>query len=76
MKEIVEDYKTGLLFESGNEEDLSAKIKWAIEHPEEMKQMGINAHNDYEEKYTATINYKMLMDIYSKAIESRNLRTK
>ena len=70
MSEMIENGKTGLLFEPGSAEDLSQKIKWAYEHKEEMKQMGINARKVYEEKYTAERNYSLLMDIYKKAIEN------
>ena len=74
MAELIEDSKTGLLFEPGNAEDLAAKINWANEHREEMKQMGINARKEYEEKYIAEKNYKMLMSIYQQAIENRKNR--
>lgn len=73
MAELIEDGKTGLLFEPGNAEDLASKINWADEHKEEMKQMGMNARKEYEEKYTSEMNYKMLMEIYNKAIESSKL---
>ena len=74
MAELIEDGKTGLLFEPGNADDLAAKINWANEHREEMKQMGMNARKEYEEKYTAEKNYKMLMSIYQQAIENRKNR--
>ena len=68
MAEMVEDGKTGLLFEPGNSEDLASKINWAAGHPEEIKRMGMNAKKIYEEKYTAEKNYKKLMSIYSTVI--------
>ncbi len=75
MAELIEDGRTGLLFEPGNSDDLADKINWANEHKEEMRQMGINARKEYEEKYTAERNYKILMDIYEKAIENRRKRS-
>ena len=69
MAEIVEDGRTGLHFESGNPKDLAAKVKWAWTHPKEMEAMGREARKEYERKYTAEINYKMLIDIYETAIE-------
>lgn len=72
MSELVEDGRTGLLFEPGNAEDLAEKIKWAYEHKDEMKQMGMNARREYEEKYTAEKNYKILIDIYKQAIEEKS----
>ena len=68
IPEIVTDGKTGLLFESGNAEDLAAKVRWAAEHPEEMRTMGENARREYEARYTPERNYAMLMEIYSQAV--------
>jgi len=70
MAELVEEGKTGLLFEPGNAEDLAAKMRWAWEHKAEMQQMGENARCVYEAKYTPEKNYQMLMAIYEKAIEN------
>lgn len=66
--EIISDGKTGLLFEAGNVEDLRSKIKWAMEHKNEMEKMGLNARTEYEMKYTSEKNYEMLTDIYKLAI--------
>ena len=74
LPEIVNNNRTGLLFKSGDSYELAAKLKWAIDHPEEMKQMGINARKEFEEKYTAKRNYQMLIDIYKKAIENKNIK--
>ena len=68
MAEIVEDGRTGLLFEPGNAEDLANKVAWAWAHPEEMAEMGKEARSEYEAKYTAERNYQILMEIYDKAI--------
>ena len=64
MAELVEDGKTGLLFEPGNPEDLANKMKWMIEHEDVCIEMGRNARSEFEAKYTAEKNYKILMDIY------------
>lgn len=37
--------------------------------PEDINEIGRNAYREYEEKYTADWNYKMLMEIYQLAIE-------
>jgi glycosyltransferase involved in cell wall biosynthesis len=68
MAEIVEDGRTGLLFEPGNAHDLANKVGWAWTHPEEMAEMGKEARREYESKYTAEKNYGMLMEIYERAI--------
>jgi glycosyltransferase involved in cell wall biosynthesis len=68
MREIVEDGRTGLLFEPGNAGDLVAKIEWAWSHPAELQAMGHEARREYEERYTAEKNYEQLVDIYEKAV--------
>jgi glycosyltransferase involved in cell wall biosynthesis len=70
MAEIVEDGVTGLLFEPADADDLAAKIRWAADHPSEMRQMGESARRTYEATYTPQRNYAMLMDIYEQAIEA------
>ncbi len=69
MEEIVEDGVTGLHFTPGDAEDLARKVRWASEHPEDMRRMGGNARRTYEEKYSSEINFRKLMAIYDEAIE-------
>jgi glycosyltransferase involved in cell wall biosynthesis len=71
MAEIVEEGITGLHFEAGNAEDLAAKVRWSSEHPEEMRTMGENARQIYDEKYTPERNYEILMSIYQEAIDEK-----
>lgn len=73
MEEIVEDGITGLHFEAGKSVDLAEKVQWMIDNPEQAKQMGQNARNEYLEKYTPEKNYEILMDIYQQAIEEAKL---
>ena len=69
MEEIVEDGVTGLHFEAGNSQDLQEKAQWLIDNPEQTREMGRNARNEYLAKYTPEKNYEMLMDIYQQAID-------
>lgn len=71
LAEIVDDGRTGLLFESGNSQDLARKIAWAEAHPDEMMVMGRAARKEYEDKYTSQRNYDLLMNIYEDAIEHK-----
>jgi len=71
MQEIVEDGRTGLHFTPGDAEDLAAKVQWAVNHPEQMLQMGREARREYESKYTAEKNYPQLMEIYQQAIAGK-----
>jgi glycosyltransferase involved in cell wall biosynthesis len=68
VAELVEHGRTGLLFTPGNWTDLASKIDWAYMHSREMAEMGREARREYEAKYTAERNYRMLMQIYDSAI--------
>lgn len=70
MTQIVEDGRTGLQFAPSDPEDLAAKVEWAWTHPEQMEVMGREARTEYEAKYTADRNYRMLTDIYQRAIHA------
>jgi glycosyltransferase involved in cell wall biosynthesis len=68
MQEIVDDGRTGLHFTTGDAADLSEKVEWAWNHPEDMAIMGNEARHEYETKYTAAKNYPILMEIYQRAM--------
>jgi glycosyltransferase involved in cell wall biosynthesis len=68
MQEIVEDGRTGLHFKAGDSKDLAEKIEWAWSHPERMEQMGQEARQEYERKYTAEANYPSLMQVYQQSV--------
>jgi glycosyltransferase involved in cell wall biosynthesis len=64
MAELMEHGHTGLLFETGNPEDLAAKVRWLLARPKLMAEMRQAARAEFEAKYTATANYHKLMAIY------------
>ncbi len=66
--ELVHAGRTGLLFRPGDPEDLAAKVEWLLSRPKEVAHMRKEARREYEEKYTAEINYNQLMQIYQQAI--------
>ncbi len=74
MEVIVEDGRTGLHVNPGDPADLAEKVEWAWNHPEEMRKMGSNARQEFENKYTAEKNYKLLMDIYEKTMRRRGVQ--
>lgn len=71
MAEIVEDGRTGLHFDPGCAEDLAQKVEWLEAHQKECRQMGENALQVYEEKYSPEKNYSTLQDIYNEVIEEK-----
>lgn len=70
LAELVEDGKTGLLFEPGNAQDLAEKLSWAQANPQTMSQMGRNARLKYEQAYSPQTNYEQLLAIYQDALIS------
>ena len=74
IAERVEHRRTGLLFRPGDAQDLAQQVRWAFEHPEEMAAMRVAARREFEEKYSAERNYKLLIGIYEMAIENARRR--
>jgi glycosyltransferase involved in cell wall biosynthesis len=69
IPEFVRHGYNGLLFRPGDPEDLARQVRWAFNHPEELRMMRANARREFEQKYTGERNYKMLIAIYEEAIE-------
>lgn len=68
LQELVDEGRTGLLFEPGNAAELAERIRWAQAHPEAMLAMGRQARAQYEARYTPQRNAAQLEDIYRKAM--------
>lgn len=64
MAEIIDNGRTGLLFEPGNPDDLRKKVQMLLEDRQLCKQIGFAARKTYLEKYTSEKNYNILLDIY------------
>ncbi len=69
--EIVKDGYSGVHFEAGNVQDLRNKVAFLLQHPQEMSRMGAQARKEYELKYSADVNYEILMDIYEKVLSDK-----
>lgn len=68
MSELVDHGRTGLRFAAGDPADLAAHIRWALQHPQQLAAMRVQARREYEGKYTGAINYAMLMECYARAL--------
>lgn len=68
LPELVEDHKTGLLFEPGNSKDLARKMSILWENPKMCEKMGIAAIEKASKEYGQDLYYDRLMDIYDRAI--------
>lgn len=69
LPEIVDDGKTGLLFEPGNSDELAQKIKYLWERPELCKQMGQAGQEKAMREYSSDRYYERLIDLYQRAVE-------
>ena len=69
--EIVQDKETGLLFRSGDADDLLAKVQWFITQEGGRQKMRERIREVHAQTYSARRNYEMLMDIYKKALTRR-----
>jgi glycosyltransferase involved in cell wall biosynthesis len=68
IAELIQDQKTGLLFTPGNPQDLTAKVQWALAHPQQIQPMRIQARSEFESKYTPEKSYQQIMAIYQRVI--------
>lgn len=67
MAELVKDNRNGMLFESGNPDDLAAKAR-ELWNTAQTGDLDKNAFNDYSNLYSADKAYDSIMDIYKQAI--------
>ena len=72
VAEIVDEGRTGFYFRPGDPQDLARAIDHAFVSEDELSDMRREARREYEEKYTAERNYRMLMDIYENALAGRH----
>jgi glycosyltransferase involved in cell wall biosynthesis len=68
---IVEEGKSGLLFEAGKPEELARKIRQFVDHPDKAARMGACGRALSETKYGPQQAYNNLMKIFSQ-VQSRN----
>jgi glycosyltransferase involved in cell wall biosynthesis len=75
LASLVEDGRTGLLFDPSNATDLADKLAWAQAHPQAMEEMGRNARACYQAHFTPEAIDTRLMQVYATAIARNKLRT-
>lgn len=75
IPELVDEGKTGLLFDPHNTDDLAQKVEWGWSHPVSMNEMGAAARRRYLKHYTADKGYESLMRIYDSVLTSRKMES-
>jgi len=76
LKCIVKEHLSGLRVRPNDAEHLASAIQHCYSHPEELAAFRHAARAEYEAKYTAERNYRVLMDIYDKALCSARKRVR
>jgi len=71
LAEVIEDGVTGLLASPREAGDLADRLRWASDHPDELRQMGANARLEYETKYRGGVHLAALRGTYQRLIEAR-----
>lgn len=74
MDEVIKDNYSGIHFPENNLGEMVKKINWAFSNFYEIRKMGENAYKEYNTKYTAVVNYELLMSIYKNAIKQNKDR--
>ena len=64
IPELVKDNETGLTFQSGNVEDLRAKLIQFLKNQNEIKRMGKNGQRFVKNEFASEIHYQNLIKIY------------
>jgi glycosyltransferase involved in cell wall biosynthesis len=68
LGEIVEDGVTGLLAGPGDVADLANRMRWALDHPNEMRLMGDVARQRYEQRFSGPVHLEALLQVYRSAV--------
>ena len=69
---LIEDGKNGLVFKSKDVDSLYSKVKWLIEHPDEISKLGRNAYYTMRDVWNADVassNLLKLVEALKKGIE-------
>ncbi len=64
IQKIVEENACGLIYESGNGEQLAEKILYVYRHPQEALKMGERGHRAVREKYDWSVGANRLVEMY------------
>jgi glycosyltransferase involved in cell wall biosynthesis len=76
MPEIINDHRTGLIYEPSNVRALGDTLAWAHEHEQELTRMSYECRREYESRYTASENCARLIRLYETALRTSRAATR
>lgn len=74
LPSIVQDGKSGIVFNAGSSESLLKVVKRAWFDQSLLVNLGEGARREFEEKYTEVRNFEILMGVYARAISNAERR--
>jgi glycosyltransferase involved in cell wall biosynthesis len=74
IPELIENGRTGLLFEPGSVAQLRSKIEQLLSNPEQASEMGRAARATVEREWAPERQYGRLLAVYEQALEARRER--
>jgi len=74
IPELVIDGVTGILFNPGDQADLTDKIRWMLEHPDHRKTFGANAYRIVREKFNPEDHYREVLKVYTRVLKSNPIK--
>lgn len=69
LPSIVQQGENGMVFASGDPESLQTVLRAGWENEGELERLGTGARRSFEALYTEEANYRILTNIYERAIE-------
>lgn len=71
IPELIRNNETGLIFKTGDKEDLVNKINCLVKNPEKTIKMGINGRKVAENEYNKDIHFERIKKVYDELLENR-----
>jgi glycosyltransferase involved in cell wall biosynthesis len=68
IPDIIQDGRSGLLFEPGNPQQLAERIQFLADHPEKSTEMGHNARQQVETMNHPEYHYRQIMSNYEQVL--------
>jgi len=70
ISELIENEKNGLLFESGNEDELAIKIKELSDDSNKLLRLGLKAKQTIEQEFNKNLHFNKLINIYNQMLQN------